>query len=122
MSCLKKKLEDKNSCISFFGCIPPPAIYNESRRQECVQSINHTMSLLLPDALMIYDIIDEPSRSGEPRPFPFTTTYDPLEYAKEISHILKSNHQDCFNLNLIIYRTVSGMTESNLNKWLKKRD
>jgi len=37
--------------------------------------------MLAPDGLVVYDIQNEPGRSGQPRPFPFLPTVSPEVYA-----------------------------------------
>jgi hypothetical protein len=41
---------------------------------------------LQPDGVIVYDIQDEKSRSGEERPFPFLVTHEPRLYAQLLVH------------------------------------
>src|SRR5262249_1161349 len=65
---------------------------------------------LAPDALVVYDIQDEPGRSGEARPFPFLPTVDPEAYA----------HAALADLAIpkIVYRCVGAHPREVLSSWL----
>lgn len=66
------------------------------------------------DALIIYDIQDEVSRTSEKRPFPFLPTIDPLEYGNDfLSDVMTRK---------IIYSCVGKHSPSDFADRLKKLD
>ena len=60
--------------------------------------------------MIIYDVQDEPGRTGTPRPFPFLPALDPLEYMRE--YLAK------INTPRILYKSVAGVTEDAFARWL----
>lgn len=95
-----------------YGIVPPKISSPEERRQE-VAAIQAARIAALPvDALVVYDLQDESSRTSEERPFPFIQPIDPLtysyEYLRDVPH------------PRIVYRSVSGQTPETLTAWLRK--
>src|SRR5690606_17088297 len=62
------------------------------------------------DGVILYDIQDEPGRTGTPRPFPFLPALDPLAYSREYLAAIKAPK--------ILYKSVAGTTETGFARWL----
>ncbi len=95
-----------------YGITPPKLSYPEERRQKTAAAQSTRISSLPIDALVVYDLQDESSRTDVKRPFPFLQTIDPLEYAyKYLQGVSKKK---------IVYRSVSEMTRDTLVGWLRQ--
>ena len=64
------------------------------------------------DALIVYDLQDESSRTDAKRPFPFLQAIDPLEYAYD--YLSGVSHKK------IVYRSVSNLDRAELLDWLRR--
>jgi len=111
---LRSKAKDRCSGLALFGTVPPPSKFAleqaETFARGCAESISH----IAADAVMIYDIQDEPSRNGTQRPFPFFNTHEPRTYA---SLLQKYNP----GLETIVYRAmIPGQSIEEFNIWLQE--
>ncbi len=97
-----------------YGVTPPKRSLSEERRREIAAIQSARISALPIDALIVYDLQDESSRTDVERPFPFMQTIDPLDYAFDY---LKDVPQ-----KKIVYRSVSGLDEAGLLEWLRRLD
>lgn len=95
-----------------YGITPPKASHPEERRREIAALQTERIAKLPIDALIVYDLQDESSRTDAKRPFPFLQTIDPLDYAY--------NYLVGVAQPKIIYRSVSGMTSELLGTWLRR--
>ncbi len=95
-----------------YGITPPKLSTPEPRRREIAAAQSARIAGLPIDALVVYDLQDESSRTDVERPFPFLRTIDPLEYAYEYLTGLQ--------LPRIVYRSVSGVSAADLATWLTK--
>jgi 5,10-methylenetetrahydrofolate reductase len=66
--------------------------------------------MLAPDGLVVYDIQDEPGRSGDARPFPFLPTVDPDIYAYDALAELA--------IPKIVYRCVGAHPPEVFSSWI----
>ncbi len=66
--------------------------------------------MLAPDGLVVYDIQDEPGRSGQIRPFPFLPTVDPEAYAYDALAELV--------IPKIVYRCVGAQPREAFSNWV----
>ncbi|HEY5748624.1 MAG TPA: hypothetical protein VIU12_21285 [Chryseolinea sp.] len=62
------------------------------------------------DALIVYDVQDESTRTNEERPFPFSSALDPFTYTSQYLHAL--------TIPKIIYRPASMFSKEELAEWL----
>src|SRR6476661_8579681 len=69
------------------------------------------LRMLAPDGLVVYDIQDEPGRSGEARPFPFLPTVEPEVYAYDALAELA--------IPKIVYRCVGAQPREVFSSWLE---
>jgi hypothetical protein len=95
-----------------YGITPPKLSTLEPRRRE-IASLQASRIANLPiDALIVYDLQDESSRTDAQRPFPFLQAIDPLDYAY--------GYLDGVALPKIVYRSVSGASGPELVDWLRR--
>ena len=106
------KIKSKDSGILLYG-ITPPKIETESEKLAAIAG--RTLSRLSDldiDALVVYDVQDESSRTSEERPFPFMGALDPFHYA--------SNYLTSLQKPKIIYRPAGKFSKSELDQWLSE--
>jgi hypothetical protein len=110
LSTLLEKLTHSLAGIRLYGIAPPKvATAPEQLRNIAAQQVAR-LRLLAPDGLVLYDIQDEPGRSGEARPFPFLPTIDPDVYAHDVLADL--------TLPKVVYRCVSARSREAFSSWL----
>ncbi len=103
---------DWQDCRLTYGITPPKRSIPEERRRE-IAALQTTRITALPiDALIVYDLQDESSRTDVERPFPFLRTIDPLEYAFD--------YLDEVPQKKIVYRSVSGLDKKRFLDWLRR--
>ncbi|MFO1469690.1 MAG: 5,10-methylenetetrahydrofolate reductase [Turneriella sp.] len=95
-----------------YGITPPKLSTPEPRRREIAAAQAARIAKLPIDALVVYDLQDESSRTDAERPFPFLRAIDPLDYAYD--------YLDSVAQPKIIYRSVSGSGETELVDWLTR--
>jgi hypothetical protein len=106
-----EKLDRGTGGICLYGIAPPKLATEPERLREIAGQQLARLQTLEPDALVVYDIQDEPGRNGEPRPFPFLPTVDPEVYANDAlgaSAIPK-----------IVYRCVSAHSRAEFVAWIE---
>src|SRR4051812_41689936 len=97
-----------------YGITPPKLSTPEPRRREIAALQAERIARLPIDALVVYDLQDESSRTDAQRPFPFLQAIDPLDYAY--------GYLDAVTQPKIVYRSVSGMSAETLVDWLRRLD
>jgi len=95
-----------------YGITPPKVTTPEARRREIAALQTERIARLPVDALVVYDLQDESSRTDAKRPFPFLQAVDPLDYAY--------GYLDGVPQPKVVYRSVSGLTEASLTAWLRQ--
>jgi hypothetical protein len=95
-----------------YALTPPNRTTSRERRREIAAAQTARMATLPIDALLLYDLQDESSRNGAPRPFPFTPKVDAQAYAFEELGIE--------NVPRIIYRTLVDQDEHTLREWIRR--
>ena len=95
-----------------YGITPPKTSFSEERRAATAAAQTARIEALPIDALVVYDLQDESSRTDVTRPFPFMQAIDPLEYA----------HRDLRGVShpKIVYRSVSNLDAEALSGWLAR--
>src|SRR5690606_13584226 len=93
-----------------YGITPPKVSYSEERRRHTAALQSARIAALPVDAVVVYDLQDESSRTDAKRPFPFLRAIDPLSYAYEYLGDVPQQK--------IVYRSVSAMTREELLAWL----
>lgn len=95
-----------------YGITPPKLSTPEQRRREIAASQTGRIAKLPIDALVLYDLQDESSRTDLERPFPFLKAIDPLDYAY--------NYLDGVAQPKVVYHSVSHSKEAQLVDWLTR--
>jgi len=110
LSALFEKLDRGLPGIRLYGIAPPKLATSSERLQEIAAQQVDRLRMLAPDGLVVYDIQDEPGRSGEERPFPFLPTIDPETYAREGLADLA--------IPKIVYRCVGANPRQVFSSWI----
>lgn len=104
------KIKKRKSGILLYGITPPKAITPVEKLTSIAEKSLSTLRTLDIDALIIYDVQDESTRTNEERPFPFSSALDPFTYTSKYLHGL--------SIPKIIYRPASMFTKDELTVWL----
>lgn len=92
-----------------YGITPPKISASEEKRRQIAEAQSSRISSLDVDAVVVYDLQDESSRTDVKRPFPYMQAIDPLEYAYDYLSVPQQK---------IVYRSTGGQTEDSLREWL----
>jgi hypothetical protein len=111
MNTLFEKLDRGLTGIRLYGIAPPKLATEPERLREIAAQQVARLRTLAPDGLVVYDIQDEPGRSGEARPFPFLPTLDSESYAYGALAELA--------LPKIVYRCVGAQSPAAFASWLE---
>lgn len=95
-----------------YGITPPKVAFDGERRRGLAEQQRARIAALPIDALVVYDLQDESSRTDVARPFPFMETVDPLVYATEDLGTL--------DLHKIVYRSVAKLDEAAMLAWMER--
>jgi hypothetical protein len=104
------KIRKRESGILLYGITPPKASTPVEKLPSIAEKSLNTLRGLDIDALIVYDVQDESTRTTEERPFPFSSALDPFTYTTQYLHAL--------NIPKIIYRPASMFTKQELADWL----
>jgi hypothetical protein len=107
---LKTKLPDARQFVSFYGTTAPRADLPPERVIRAADKLSERIRNLPLDALVVYDVQEEPGRNPEPRPFPFLPTLDSRIYAKMLS--------DRTAQPVVTYKSILGMNRDAWEPWL----
>lgn len=94
-----------------YGITPPKVSMAEPRRRSVAAAQSERIRSLPIDALVVYDLQDESSRTDVERPFPFMRAIDPLDYALDYLEVPQPK---------VVYRSVSGHDAASLGAWLER--
>jgi hypothetical protein len=111
VNALLEKLDGRRTGIRLYGIAPPKRATAPSDIQEIAAQQVARLRLLAPDALVVYDIQDEPGPGGQARPFPFLPTIDPEVYANQALAALA--------IPKIVYRCVGAQPREVFSSWLE---
>lgn len=111
---LTEKIRARRSGIRLYGMAPPKQDTDPERLRGIIERQVSRLEELALDGLIIYDIQDEPGRTGESRPFPFLPTIDPAQYARDALGGLP--------FPKIVYRSVGQVPEPELQTWLQQQE
>lgn len=95
-----------------YGFSPPKAGGSPERNREIAAGQAERVNALGADGVIVYDVQDEPGRTGTPRPFPFLPALDPLEYAHAYLKDIKAPR--------ILYKSVAGCPAPVFEQWLAR--
>lgn len=99
-----------SDCV-LYGITPPKVGHTTERFEEIKSIQQQRIKGISPDALIIYDIQDESSRTEEERPFPFIETIQPEKYALVLLEEIQ--------VPLIIYKSISQFNASSFTAWIQ---
>jgi hypothetical protein len=112
VSALFEKIDGGLTGIRLYGIAPPKLASDPERLREIAGEQIARLRRLAPDGLVVYDIQDEPGRSGQARPFPFLPTVDPEAYAHEALAGLA--------IPKIVYRCVGAQPREVFSSWIER--
>jgi hypothetical protein len=104
------KIRNRESGVLIYGITPPKATTPFDRVREIAEKNIARLSSQEIDALIVYDVQDEAERTQAERPFPFSSSLDPLVFTTE--------HLGSLDVTKIIYRPASKFTKDELSTWL----
>jgi hypothetical protein len=107
---LKQRLVNRESGYLFYGLTPPKTNNNPEKITAIAQKQMERLRDVDLDALVLYDIQDESSRTDVPRPFPYMPTLAPDDYSNMYLNDLK--------VPKIIYKSVGKFTNNELAQWV----
>lgn len=105
------KIKQKESGVLLYGITPPKIQTAPEKVSEIAAKTINDLGALDIDALIVYDVQDESTRTDAERPFPFTTALDPFEYA--------SQYLQNITVPKIIYRPAGKYSREELSQWLQ---
>jgi hypothetical protein len=103
---LKSKLLDPRETALLYGTTPPRAGTPEDGVRLAAEKLAARLAPLPLDGVVVYDIQDESGRTDMPRPFAFTGTVDPRNYASLLGR------------PTIVYKALGSMDEPAWRAWL----
>jgi len=110
---LQTKIGDSSQGVALYGAVPPPLRVSWEKALICAESVSKTVNDLAPDGVIIYDIQDEKSRSGEERPFPFFECHESRKFAQVI--------QQLTGVETIVYQAITdGMSSAKFSSYLSE--
>ncbi len=111
---LREIISSRKRVLRFYGISPPKASNGKERNREIadiwIERLNGLGENL--DGVIVYDLQDEPGRTGMVRPFPFLPTLNPLGFVHEYLTSVRAPK--------IIYKRVAGLPEDALKEWLTR--
>jgi hypothetical protein len=110
LNTLFEKLDHGLTGIRLYGIAPPKLASDPGRLREIAAQQIARLRTLAPDGLVVYDIQDEPGRSGQARPFPFLPIVDPEVYAYDALADLA--------IPKIVYRCVGAHPREAFSSWI----
>lgn len=114
MSAFPDKVLARRAGLLTYGLTPPRASNDTVKLREIAQRQRSRIDALPVDAVVLYDLQDESSRDGSPRPFPFLPTLDPFAYARD--------YLPDFRHETVVYRAVGNYEEQEFSSWLAAAD
>jgi len=105
-------IQNKYKPVCLFGTVPPRKSTPLEKVELFAKKFAEEVEKLGLDGLVIYDVQDEPSRSGECRPFPFAHSYEPELYAKILKTYL-TKPVEC-----IVYRALPYISKEQFQDFL----
>ncbi|MCV9387993.1 methylenetetrahydrofolate reductase [Reichenbachiella ulvae] len=107
---LKERILNREGHYLFYGLTPPKYTEDTDKIRTIAEKQMDRLKDVALDALVLYDIQDESSRTDMPRPFPFMQTMDPGIYSSQYLNKLE--------IPKIVYKSVGKFSESTFKEWL----
>ena len=109
---LKFKSFNKETGFLFYGLTPPKLNTEEEKVINIANKQIERLTGVDIDALVLYDVQDESSRTDTPRPFPYLPTLAPDIYSNQFLKELK--------VPKIIYKSIGKFTHDEFRKWISQ--
>ncbi len=103
--------KNRESGILVYGITPPKKITPSEKIEESAKRTIERVKSLPIDALIVYDVQNESTRTKENRPFSLQASIDPLTFVNE--------HLNELEVEKIIYRPAGIYSEAELIQWFK---
>jgi len=107
---LKAKLPDAGETVLLYGTTPPRLGTSPENVALAAEKLATRLANLPLDGVVLYDIQDETGRTAAPRPFPFSSTVDPRQYAALLERQL--------GRPAVAYKALGAMDEAQWRAWL----
>lgn len=111
---LARRLLAGESGLLLYGMTPPRVAAAPDDVQRVADLTAERLARVQPDGVILYDIDDEPGRTGAERPFPYLPTQDPADFL--------DRHLTGWRGAAIVYRCVSKYAPEQLTAWLQAQD
>lgn len=109
---LAEKLNKKDLGVYLIGTTPPKDGTDDETMRGIAQKLLGRLENIEYDGVIVYDIQDESARIDTPRPFPFSRTREPREYAAMISEL---NGRET-----LTYKSVAQRDSNAFKSWLQE--
>ena len=109
MSTLEASLKDPTRPTFLHGLTPPLDSTTPDAARTIAAKFVARSRVLASDGFIVYDIQDEPSRSGAERPYPFRQLMDSASYAAEVR---AASGKEC-----LVYKCVN---DAQFEAWVRK--
>ena len=109
MSTLEASLKDPSRPTFLHGLTPPLDSTTPDAARTIAAKFVARSRVLASDGFIVYDIQDEPSRSGAERPYPFRQLMDSAAYAAEVR---AASGKEC-----LVYKCVN---DAEFERWVRK--
>lgn len=97
--------------LRLYGLTPPKRGLEPGKLADIASRQAERIAGLAPDALILYDLQEEPGRTGAPRPFPFLPTLEPADYARSQLASLP--------IPKVLYKCVADLDRDGLKAWMR---
>jgi hypothetical protein len=111
---LADKIKSGHSGLTFYSLTPPKITTDRERIAEIAKAQMDRLNTLDIDALILYDIQDESTRTDQERTFVFTPTVSPEQYSREYFQELKAPR--------IIYKSIANLNGNQFKQWLTENN
>ncbi|WP_119079960.1 methylenetetrahydrofolate reductase [Chitinophaga alhagiae] len=107
---LADKISSKHSRPVFYSLTPPKITTDQERIAAIAKGQLERIARSNIDALILYDIQDESTRTDQERTFAFIPTVPPEQYSR--------NYLAALNVPRIIYKSIANLTGQQFGQWL----
>ncbi len=108
---MPERLRSGAAGLRCYGLTPPKRGLDDAKSQAIAARHMERIAALSPDALILYDLQEEPGRAGGERPFPFLPTCEPMDYSRRFLSGL--------GVPRIYYKCVANLDRDGFTAWLR---
>lgn len=87
---LRERIEKRESGLVFYGLTPPRMASGPDKALAAAARWRERLASVPADALVLYDLQDESSRTDAVRPFPFMEVWPPREFSRDYLEAVQS--------------------------------